>query len=210
MFFKQKEKLNMDSLRKVFNDQKVILIEKKYPEMMSISLEDFNKSLESLWESFLSKADNLEIKSFGNIPFLLVPIKGAPQERIKIINGHTELDFEKIKNSDESQSNNFYILLDIEDGTKMIAKSAKDGLKKFSKENRFALNLDESIALLIYYPEILKNHYLITAGSSYNKDGDSQPLLWLLDEDHNPELHYAWFDIAHGSYGTGSYKIKIK
>jgi hypothetical protein len=210
MFLKQKEKLNMDSLRKVFDDQKAILIGKDYPVIMNISLEDFNKSFEVLWQLFIDKANGLEIKSGGNIPLLIIPTNGNQEERIKIINGHTELDFKKIKNDNEGKENNFYILLDVEDGTKMVAKSAKDCLKKFNKESRFALNLDESIALLTYYPELLKNHYLITAGSSYNKDDENQPLLWLLDEDHNPELHYAWFDIAHGSYGTGSYKIKIK
>ncbi|MCX6723371.1 MAG: DUF5701 family protein, partial [Candidatus Staskawiczbacteria bacterium] len=114
-----------------------------------------------------------------------------------------------VETKNDSKINQFYILLDVEDGTKMVAKSAKESLKKFTKDNRFALNLDESIALITYNPEVLKNHYLISAGSFYNKEGEDLPLLWLLDEDHNPELHYAWFDIAHGSYGAGSYAVKI-
>ena len=133
--------------------------------------------------------------------------RGDANEKIKKIHGHTELDFHNI--SSENAGSNFYVLLDVEDGKNMVAKSAEVALKKFKKENRSALNLEESIALLTHYPEILVDHYFISAGSFYKKDGQSQPLLWLLDEDHNPELHYAWFDIAHGSYGAGSYLIKI-
>jgi len=206
MFFKRKEKLNIDSLKNAFDSQKKILIEKNYPAILNMSLEDFNNALESLWKSVLEKSNNIEIEIKGNIPLLLVA-KGNLQERIKKINGHTGLDFNNIKSNEIAEK--IYILLDVEDGTKMVAKSSKEALKIFGKENRQALNLDESIALLTYYPNILKDHYLITAGSFYNKDDQDLPLLWLLDEDHNPELHYAWFDIAHGSYGTASYSIKF-
>jgi hypothetical protein len=206
MFLKRKEKLNIDSLKNTFDAQKKILIEKGYSEMLGVDLESFNSSLEILWKSVLEKTENLQIEIKGNIPLLLVANNNL-QERINKIKGHTELDFKNIKTSETEK--NFYVILDVEDGAKMVAKSAKDALNKFKKENRFALNLDESIALLTYYPEILKNHYLITAGSFYNKERENLPLLWLLDEDHNPELHYAWFDIAHGSYGTASYSIKI-
>ncbi len=205
MFFKKKKKLNMDSLRGAFDAQKKTLIEKGYPAMLNMSAEDFTNNLEALWKSFSEKARNLEIEVKGNIPLLLV-VGGNLQERIKKISGHTGLDFNNIKINGASEK--LYIILDVEDGTKMVAKSSKDALKKFGKENRQALNLDESINLLTYYPEILKDHYLITAGSFYNKDEEDLPLLWLLDEDHNPELHYAWFDIAHGSYGTASYAVR--
>lgn len=210
MFFTRKEKLNLDSLKTVFEMQKEFLLANDYPAMINMSPENFNSKLADLWKSLSEKIDSIQINIKGNIPLLLVAQQGNIQDKIKKIKGHTELDFNKIKNQNLNQSNQFYILLDIEDGEKTVAKSAKDSLKKFGKENRSALNLTESIALLTYYPKTLKNHYLISAGSFYNKEEQDLPLLWLLDEDHNPELHYAWFDIAHGSYGTGSYAIKIK
>jgi GTPase SAR1 family protein len=209
MFFQKKEKLNINTLRSAFDAQKKILIEKGYLKMHGITLESFNDTLESLWKVLLEKNEHLEIKIFGDIPLLLVPQQCGLPDRIKMINGHTELNITEIEESQQSELNPFYLVLDVEDGRKMVAKSAKDSLNKFKKENRSALNINESLALLTYYPEILKNHYLITAGTFYKKDGENLPLLWLLDEDHNPELHYAWFDIAHGSYGAGSYAIKI-
>ena len=172
-----------------------------------MNINDFNNALNILWKTVEEKVKNLEVEIKGNIPLLIVIKKGDANEKIKKANGHTELDLKNI--SEENNSNNFYAILDVEDGQKMVAKSAKDSLKKFEKEKRTALNFQESIALVTSYPEVLKNHYFISAGSSYQKDEQNQPLLWLLDEDHNPELHYAWFDIAHGSYGAGSYLIKI-
>lgn len=210
MFFKLKEKLNLNSLRTIFEAQKKNLLENGYPALLSMSLENFNNSLEFLWKSVSEKINNIEIKIKGNTPLILVAQQGSLQEKIRKIKGHTELDFNKIKNNNQDQLNPFYILLDVEDGTKMLAKSTKDSLKRFEKEKRFALNLNESIALLTYYPETLRNHYLISAETFYNKEGQNLPLLWLLDEDNNPELHYVWFDIAHGKYGVGSYAIKIK
>ena len=210
MFFARKEKLNLNSLRTVFDLQKKTLLENSYPALCNMSSEDFSGKLENVWKSFSEKMGAIEINIKGNISLLLVAPQGDVREKIKKMKGHTELDFNKIKTAGQGQSNQCYILLDIEDGTKMAAKSAKEALKKFEKENRFALNLDESIALVTHYPEILKHHYLISAGSFYRKENEQLPLLWLLDENHNPELHYAWFDIAHGGYGAGSYAIKIK
>ncbi|MDO8486475.1 MAG: DUF5701 family protein [Candidatus Staskawiczbacteria bacterium] len=209
MFFKRKEKLDLNSLKTIFESQKKILLEAGYPAILNISREEFNTKIENLWRLLSEKIDDTKINIKGNIPLLLVTGQGDIKEKIKKINGHTGLDLNKIKNNDAEKPNLFYIVLDVEDGVKMVAKSAKDSLIKFKKENRHALNLDESVALLTYYPEILKNHYLISAGTFYEKENETVPLLWLLDQDHNPELHYAWFDIAHGSYGTGSYAIKI-
>ena len=207
MFFKRKEKIDTSSLRDVFDSQKKALIKKAYAAMLKMDLKNFDNNMESLWRSFSEKSAGLEIEVKGNIPLLLVAQQGNLQNRIKAINGRTELDFSKIKENTRTGPEQFYVILDVEDGEKMVARSAKESLKKFGKENRFALNLDESISLLTYYPEILEDHYLITAGSFYNKEKEYLPLLWLLDEDHNPELHYAWFDIAHGSYGAASYAI---
>jgi len=210
MFFGRKEKLDLNLLHAVFESQKKTLLEKGYPSLLNISPEDFNGQLENLWKSFAEQIKNIKITVKGNMPLLLVVSHGDLQKKIQKIGGHSELDFSKINNNGPAAENKFYILLDIEDGSKMVARSSKEALKKFKKENRSALNLAESIALLTYFPGLLKKHYFIVADSFYNKGNDFFPLLWLLNDNKNPELHYAWPDIAHGSYGAGSSAIKIK
>ncbi|MCX6723370.1 MAG: hypothetical protein NT094_04910, partial [Candidatus Staskawiczbacteria bacterium] len=88
MFFKKKEKFNIDSLRSTFDSQKKILIEKEYPLMLNISLDDFNNNLESLWKSILKRINDIEIEIKGNVPLLLV-VKNNLQGKIKKNNGHT-------------------------------------------------------------------------------------------------------------------------
>jgi hypothetical protein len=194
MFFTKKERLNLEILRKEFNSQAV-----------AFSAE-FKDNLEELWKALESKVSTIAFAPKGQIPLLIIK-EANISEQIKNMHGHTELDLARIDY--KPAKNALYLLLDVEDGRNMVAKSPKDALKKFGKERRHALNINESIALLTQYPSLLKNHYLISAGSFYVKDDETQPLLWLLDAHGNPELHYAWFHIAHGSYGTASYAIKI-
>jgi len=206
MFFQKKEKINLDTLWLVFEAQKKVLQEKGYPDMFGADV--FEKETANAWQRLKNFAQNIEFKPFGNLPLLLVANPKDMHQSITKINGHTELDLQKVKTEPTQYA--FEILLNVENGQKMVAKSPKDALKKFEKMSRNPLTINESIALLTYYSDLLKDHYLITAGSFYTtKDNESLPLLWLLDEHQNPELHYAWFHIAHGSYGTGSSATKI-
>ena len=91
----------------------------------------------------------------------------------------------------------------------MKARSPKDSLKKFAKDGRAPLTIAESMALLLQYPKTLQDHYVVSTGTFFVKDGDEVPLLWIDDDNHNPELHYAWFDIAHGNYGAVSCALRI-
>ncbi len=208
MFFTKKEKLNVAELKTLFETQKDNLLKREYFKVLGMSLEEFNDRLDSLWKSVLNATANLEIVTRGNIPLLLVVGQGDLQQKITTIQGHTELDLAKIK-KEPTEPALLYVLLDVEDGENMVASSPKDALKKLGKQQRFALTINESIALLTHYPKLLKNHYVISAGSFYTKEQETLPLLWLLDEHGNPELHYAWFHIAHGSYGVASYGAKL-
>ncbi len=207
LFFKPKEKLNIDSLQALFSAQKKTLIDFGYPTMLGMSVEDFNNQLDNLWKTLSQKVATMQITKKGNVSLLIVVNAGNLQEKIQKIKGHSELELKNITN--QPQESMFSLLLDVEDGHSMVAKSPRDALKKFEKEKRSALTINESIALLTHYPHLLKDHYLISVGSFYPKEGEELPLLWLLDEHKNPELHYAWFHIAHGSYGAASYSIKL-
>ena len=205
MFFAKpkKEKPDLQALRPVFEAQKNVLMKKGYPALFGLG--NFEKEVESAWNNFAADAPNIEFARFGQVPLLLVANFSDIRQGIESIGGHTELSPELIKKNTENMDA-FYVLLDVEDGSKMMARSPKDALKKFGAQKRSPLTISGSIALLTYYPSLLKHHYVISAGSFYDKgDGETLPLLWLLDEHGKPELHYAWFHIAHGSYGTPSF-----
>jgi len=205
MFFAKKNKAEPSVLKNAFEAQSARLLKQGYPRALKIDEQQFKQKLEALWIELTSKIIDFQFEHKGTIPLLIVVgQKALPcPEQIELLGGHTNLEFEKIETTKPIDSP-FYLTLDVEDGTKTIAKSPEESLRRFEKEGRSALTLEESIALLTHYPSVLKNHYLISAASLYLKENEREPLLWLLDDDDKPELHYAWFDIAHGHYGTAS------
>ena len=207
-FFSPKIKLDLVELRKVFDNQRKTLLNLGYPELLGLNAEQFQKETEAVWKDCADKHQNATFVQRGTIPLLLVATVKNINKALEKIHGHTDLEIPNIK-MNTSVDDHFYILLDVEDGERMIAKSPKESLKRFSREKRSPLNIHESIALLTHYPHILTNHYVITAGSSLKKDKENMALLWQSDENNNLQLHYAWFDIAHGNYGTASCGAKI-
>ncbi len=205
MFFTKKEKINVAELKTMFDSQKKVLLEKGYGDL--VGQEIFEKETQTAWQELEKNAPTISFVKHGNLPLLLVTNIKDLKQGIEKLHGHTELDISNIKANLPEKL--FYILLDVENGHDMMAKSTEYALKKFIKQERHALTINESMALLTFYPDILKDHYVISAGSFFIKDGKELPLLWLHNEDHNPELHYAWRDIAHGSYGIASYAVKI-
>jgi hypothetical protein len=208
MLFKQKTKPNLETLRSAFESQKKFLQERGYPDLVSETQDDFFADMDALWNSLSEKAGSLEFSAKGSVPLLIVPNSGDVAQTMELINASTELALTNLK-AEPAVPGRWYLLLDVEDGSSTVAKSPESNLKKFTKEQRHPLTLQESMALLALRPDILNHHYVVSAGSFYIKDGQTQPLLWLLDPDHHPELHYAWIDIAHGSYGTASCAVKI-
>src|SRR3989344_6181319 len=119
MFFVKKEKANIENLRSIFDSQKKILQEKGFTDIFGVDI--FERETENAWQRLKNSAQNIEFKPFGNLPLLLVANPKDMQQSITKINGHTELDLQKITN--ELPKSLFEILLDIEDGQKMVAKS---------------------------------------------------------------------------------------
>jgi hypothetical protein len=194
--FDKKTTPNLETLRKLFNEQ-----------VKKLEVELPTYEAEKLWASLEKNLKDFSFVSRGNIPLLIVTNSLIP-EGMEKIHGHTKLELENVIEENPVVAP-YYLLLDVDDGRKAVAKSPQDSLKLFKKQTRLPFTLNESIALLRQYPETLKDHYLTACGSFYKKDEQEQPLLWLLDDDKHPELHYAWHHIAHGSYGAGSSAIRF-
>ncbi len=58
-----------------------------------------------------------------------------------------------------------YLLLDVETGHAMLNISPEKCVKKFNQEGRFALTIDEGLALITHCPEVLASHWLDLPGS---------------------------------------------
>ena len=177
--------------------------------MLDLNETDFRQRLDDLWVASLNHIENARFARGDEIPLLIVVRAGDIREKINRAGGVTELDPSHFTNREQALDTPFYLVLDVEDGRGEVAKSPEESLKRFAKTGRKPLNLDESIALITQHPEILKHHYLISVGTFVKKEKEELPLLWLLDDNDQPELHYAWFDIAHGHYGSASCLARI-
>ncbi|MEJ2363604.1 MAG: DUF5701 family protein, partial [Deltaproteobacteria bacterium] len=58
-----------------------------------------------------------------------------------------------------------YLLVDVETGHNMKNTTPKKCVKTFTDEGRFALTIDEGIALIFHFPEVLESHWIDLAGS---------------------------------------------
>jgi hypothetical protein len=58
-----------------------------------------------------------------------------------------------------------YLLLDVETGYAMKNTPPKKCVKIFNDEGRFALTVDEGIALISHFPEVLESHWIDLPGS---------------------------------------------
>lgn len=58
-----------------------------------------------------------------------------------------------------------YLLLDVETGYAMKNTPPKKCVQSFSDEGRFALTIDEGIALISHFPEVLESHWIDLPGS---------------------------------------------
>ncbi|HZZ99700.1 MAG TPA: DUF5701 family protein [Candidatus Paceibacterota bacterium] len=209
LFSKPKSKLEPAVLKALFDQQVRTLVDKGYHGLLNLSEADFRAKLDSLWQRNISKVEDYYFSKDREIPFLVVVKAGDARKSLELAGARTELDLTQIKNKEETPQADIYLLLDVEDGREEVAKSPAESLKRFSKKGRRPLTLNESLALLVHQPEILKDHYVISAGTFIPKNNAELPLIWLLDDDNSPELHYAWFDIAHGHYGSASCALRL-
>jgi hypothetical protein len=58
-----------------------------------------------------------------------------------------------------------YLLLDVETGYAMKNITPKKCVKTFNDEGRFPLTVDEGIALICHFPEVLESHWVDLPGS---------------------------------------------
>jgi len=137
-------------------------------------------------------------------PFLIVP---AVQMSLDELMSRVALGEKKGKNYlNETAVRNIvavpkghYLVLDVEDGRKMLKTSPDQVVEIFSQEGRSAYVCREGIFHVMYFSETLRNHYMDLYGSRCG--AKVVPSLYLLGE--RPLLSY-WPDLADPEWGSPS------
>jgi hypothetical protein len=163
----------MGAKQQLFNKQLSRIIERKFHKIANLSKNDFiNHYIMPLKE--LTVECQAEIRE-NRIPFLIVvPHNIVPLsyqiDSIREITDEKPLEyiikpewFENAKGV--STPDKPYLLLDVETGYAMKNITPKKSVETFNSQGRFALTIDEGLALITHFPEVLESHWINLPGS---------------------------------------------
>ena len=165
----------MDTLTDLFIKQVNTIIERKYFIPAGLGQSAFIDNHIMPLQQFLDKNTvDTTVKEHRIAILVVVPgsmvALGYQLEKIRESLNETRFDyiikpewFENAKGV--STSDKPYLLLDVETGYAMKNITPKKCVKIFSDKGRLPLTVDEGIALICHFPEVLESHWLDLPGS---------------------------------------------
>jgi hypothetical protein len=165
----------VDILREIFAQQINTIIERKFHIPTGLSDNDFiNRFIMPLKQLLVkndkdTKIEESRIPILVVVPHTIVPLS-YQLERIRESINDIQLEhiikpewFENAKGL--STPDKPYLLLDVETGYAMKNITPKKCVQSFRDAGRFALTVDEGIALIFHFPEVLESHWVDLPGS---------------------------------------------
>jgi hypothetical protein len=165
----------VDILTELFAQQINTIMERKLHIPTGLSESDFvNRHIMPL-KQLLVENDRDTKMAKSHIPILIViphPIVPLSYQLESIRESMNDMQLEHIikpewfENAEGvSTPDKPYLLLDVETGYAMKNITPKKCVKTFNDEGRFPLTVDEGIALICHFPEVLESHWVDLPGS---------------------------------------------
>lgn len=209
--------MNISELQNEFDRQSQNLLQKGYPEIGGLSAESFKVHIEPLRKNLE------EIKEIpdGHIPFvivvkqLLIPAeKALPLIQLGNTTGsvnmypHKPEDFTTIEEVTIPDAS-VYLLVDIDTGQQTLNVTPHDALSTIQKQNRSPLTIDEGVAIVTHFPEVLvdKEHYNSFSMLASRRGDQRVPALWI--SYGKPRLGWCWNNNPHTWLGSASCRNRI-
>ncbi|MGD8253867.1 MAG: DUF5701 family protein [Syntrophobacterales bacterium] len=165
----------MGILTELFSQQIKTITERRFHEATGLSESDFiNRHIMPLKQLLVNNdkdttTDESRIPILVVVPHTIVPLS-YQLEMIRESINDVQLEhlikpewFENAKGV--STPDRPYILLDVETGYAMKNTPPKKCVQRFRDAGRFALTVDEGVALISHFPEVLKSHWIDLPGS---------------------------------------------
>ncbi len=196
-----------------FDRQLDNLITKNYPKLADMSVSDFNKLATPLL-SHLNHFPNLEINlEKGIIPFVLVVSSALieAKQQMEALSWNNKAGFEKLypHQADEFKPTEninlpkapIYLLIKINRGDEFLNIRPEDALKTITSRKETSLTMEEGIALVTQFPDILiKNHCFSLLGSRV--EGNQRvPAIWI-NASKQANLGWCWDRNPHTWLGS--------
>jgi hypothetical protein len=198
-------------VRDAFDGQVETLIRKGYPALCDATEEEFVARLEPLAE--MLPADG--IGPDADVAFVIVPrvpsARAVPLLELRGKRGFTDMEpaelerFEPIDGV-EPPNGTAYLVADVDTGRDTLNVTPDDALELIVERKRSPLTLDEGLALVTQFPEILetKNKFSLLG----SRCGDRRvTAIWI--SKGQPRLGWCWAGNPHTWLGSASCRSRI-
>jgi len=204
------------ALRREFDRQVENLVRKGYHEIAGVAAEEFMRHIEPLKERVGEfAAYDREFKS-GRIPFVIViknELVATAQAMTLVELGGTrgnvntypvDIDSFKSTASVDIPDRDAYLLVDIDTGQETLNVTPDNALNIILSAGRSPLTIDEGVALVTHFPEILtdKKKYNCFSLLASRRGDQRVPALWI--SYGKPRLGWCWAGNPHTWLGSAS------
>lgn len=197
----------------LFDRQVTTLMERGYPEIAGMTNDEFLKLVEPL------RIKLSEIQTSNTVlPFVIVvksslvsPEKAMAQVEVKGKKGKVDMNpvspdgFSPIPSVVIPESP-IYLIADILTGRDTLNVTPNDALKLIEQENRTPLTIEEGVALMVHFPDVIitQNAFSMLASRSHDK---KVPAMWI--SYGIPRLGWCWAGNPHTWLGSASAQKRI-
>ncbi|GAA0952425.1 DUF5701 family protein [Actinocorallia libanotica] len=199
-----------------FDRQVRVLIELGYPAVAQLSREDFGELVAPLRAQAVAHGGGIDLEA-GRVPFVLVvarevvPIEAAME--LTVLHGGKKPGFvdrsfepgslERFVAVEEARppGRKAHLLLDVERGEEFCNAVPQDALDVIARRDRTPLTIEEGVALLTLFPQVLVQNKCFSLGGS--RCGDRRvPAIWI--SRRAPKLGWCWVGNPHTWLGMAS------
>ncbi len=184
----------------LWNYQLGVLCEKKVPQLVGMPEDKFLGYCEPLKAKFLSAAGEHDCLVLP--PTFLTP---AQKMTLVVVDGARGWSYPNPAllypaDGAKKRPDSPYLMLDVEDGRKMLKMPPDDCFKQFANQKRLGFTADEGAMLCVYWPETLRHHYIDCPGSRYDRGDVPCVSIWYGE----PWLDACYSDDGSPSFGSAS------
>jgi len=197
-----------------FDHQLATLERLGYPELAGVTLRTFRKKINALKPHL----DDLPAPRENALPFVIVvtsewvdAARSMPLVVARDRQGFTEFDAEELSrfrpiDSVELPEGPVYLAVDIDAGGSSLNLPPDEAAPGIERAGRSFVTIDEGVALLTHYPDMLKT---MNAFSLYgSRCGDRRvPAMWT--SRGAPRLGWCWAGAPHTWMGTASLAVRL-
>lgn len=205
-------------LQQEFKRQISNLIQKGYPSITGQSEEDFRKQLEPLRQKVVELEHAGVFAQKGEVPFVIV-IKREwidAERAMQLVERKNKAGFSIMASEElnrfapiegiELPEGVAYLLVDIDTGQETLNVTPIQAMEIIKNENRSPLTIEEGVALITHFPEVVKKNNGFSLLAS--RCGDKRvTALWI--SEGRPKLGWCWAGNPHTWLGSASCQYRF-